>query len=763
MKFQNYLKFENLNYDNLPFILKQYYDFKAKYKHFILLFQIGDFYETYFEDAINFSDVTGSLLTRKKFKETGDILMSGIPSKSVNVYIEKLLNRNYNVAVVSQTQEKDDNGKTVRKITNIYTKGCLIELGFLNPNENNYLVSIYKNENYYELAYTDVSVGEIFVTKGNLYEIEAELARLNPVEIIVPNNFESNDTILPYKFEHLDEKFYKDKNNMALSALNSYIEFILGYYSPDFEKIKEYSLDKLLLIDFHTRSNLELLKNSYNNEYKGSVCYAVDNCFTPMGKRLLKSMVSSPVCDINKIKNRLKIITNIKNNPSIMNVLDAKLQNIGDILRLSCRVSNGTITPLEFLTVRMGLKNIVELENINKKLSIKNINEDEILQDFYDILDRTIQDDIELVKEGKYIKEGVNSDLDIFICEYNKEKEKIKEYETKLRETTGIKALKIVKKAGSYTIEVPNTSVNYTGPDFKIIQKNKLITKYTTDTLISLDKRINSTKNKIEEIKANILENLRAYSKEIAPKIREFSKTVAYLDVMLSIAKSAIENDMISPDFKENLNIVNGRHIGAQKIFLNYEPLSIKFDTQGIMLTGANGIGKSMLLKEIGTLVVLAQAGFYVSADKFELKPFKKLFSSLNAKDEIISKKSAHQNQMAQVKRIIDNSDSNSLILLDEIGKNTNYKEGAALFYGIIKYIIEKRESLFIFTTHFPALKNLFANENKLSFYEIVKHEDKRKVIQGVSSLSRGIESAKNEDLPDSIIEFAKCAYNSIN
>lgn len=757
MEFQNFLKFEELDSTSLPPCLKAYYDIKVKYPDFILLYQIGEFFETYFNDAINFSNATGAVLTKRKYS-VGYVLLSGIPKSRLDNVISKLLDLGYKIAVAI---EKKTDDKIERVVDKIYTKGTLLDLELLDSKENNYIASLYKKDGVYEICFADVSVGDVFISKGSYEEIKCELARVSPSELLIPKNSDvEKELYLSYKYEFLDENFYEQGEKPAYSGFINYTKHILKNYIPKFEKIKEYEIQKNLLIDFKTRKNLELTKNAYNNKKYGSLLWALDNCKTPMGKRLLASFISTPLYNPDEIKKRQEALLKFINNPETSEKLGVLLENTGDISRLSSRLSNGTITPLEFLTIKDSLKILKETEKIKNKLNIKLINEEslnkELLSDFHDIIEKTIKDDINSHKSGDFIKDGANPDLDILKIEYKKCENELDEYVLQLRAYTGITNIKPNKKGGSLWLEI-SSSKTPTGADFRLIQKLKTISKYTTDKLITLEEEIFSLEARISDCRKQIFENLKTYSKEITEDIRKYSKTLAMLDVFYSLYVVFKEKGFSFPVFQDAFEIKDAFHPAAKKILGKFEPLDLKFENSNfIMLTGTNGIGKSTLLKLIGITVVLAQAGFFVPSKEAKLPLVDKLFAILNLGDEIINKKSTHQAQMAEITRISENLTNRSVILLDEIGKNTSYKDGISLCYALIRYLSEETSAKTIFSTHYLNLKDLFEKSgSKISYFKISDENGKRTVTEGIAAESGGIIAAKNEKIPEKILKYA--------
>ena len=509
MEFQNFLKFEEIKKEELSFVFRQYYDFKEQYKDFVLFFRIGEFYETYFKDAIIISDVLGCNLTKRKFNLEGIAPMAGIPYRSLNSAVQKLLKNNFKVVVVNQTDEKDENGKFIRKIERIYTKGTVFENQFLNAKENNYLASIFNLKNGLELCYTDISTGDVYITKGTINEIQNELARINPSELLILNDGSINPEIYSiYKYELLDEKFLTPTNlaeSKAFSLVYNYSNHILDRFKIEFGEIKFYDVKNLMSIDFYTRKNLEITKNILNNSEFGSLVWAINKCKTQMGKRKLLSMITSPLFNENEIKKRQNAIQILIKNKKECEKLAELISTAGDILRLTSKISNKTIKEEDFLILKESLLNISKINKILKKLKIELLENFEFdctnLEDLAEILDKTFDTD----EKGAFIKNGANAELDLLLSQKEEILNKIKLYEKELKEKTKINSIKILEKKGSLLIELPTTATNPIGADFRLVKKTKTILKFTTDKLIELEEFLASTNYKIEQVKENFL------------------------------------------------------------------------------------------------------------------------------------------------------------------------------------------------------------------------------------------------------------------
>ena len=481
-----------------------------------------------------------------------------------------------------------------------------------------------------------------------------------------------------------------------------------------------------------------------------------------MGKRKLLSMITSPLFNENEIKKRQNAIQILIENKKECEKLAELISTAGDILRLTSKISNKTIKEEDFLILKESLLNISKINKILKKLKIELLENFEFdctnLEDLAEILDKTFDTD----EKGAFIKNGANAELDLLLSQKEEILNKIKLYEKELKEKTKINSIKILEKKGSLLIELPTTATNPIGADFRLVKKTKTILKFTTDKLIELQEFLASTNYKIEQVKENFLLNLINFTKELNNDIRNYAKKIALLDCLISNAELTKEFNLTKPKITDNsFKIEKGSHIVLNKLIKNYEKLNLDFDFSNlILLTGKNGSGKSTLLKQIATTVILAQAGFFVPCENFEFPLFDKLFAVSNVTDDFINKKSTHQMQIKQVAYCMENITNKSLVLFDEIGKNTSYKDGISILFGIIKYLIKNNKAKTVISTHFLSISELLDEyENKINFLQIL-NEGKREIIKGISNESKGIEALIEEKMPDEIIKYSMEVYN---
>ncbi len=805
MEYQNFIKSNDIDINKAPKSLKQYLDIKRGNSDSIIFFRLGDFYETYFEDAVVLSKVCGVLLTKRKFTELGEIPMAGVPHHNSDIYIAKLIKEKYKVSIVEQIQSKEEVKKgdiIKREIIRTYTTGTLIDEGFLDAKKNNYIVSVLKENNKYGLSYADVSTGKFLITEGSLDNILCELSKINPSELLlkmkpqliepmkaIPDKEPDIDGIIAEKFNYtlIEEGFYSLEfqteelleYKTGLKCANSIINYVKKTqknFTPKLDIIKKYNISSFLVMNRKTRENLELNKNLNDDKKTGSILWALDECKTSMGKRLLASFLNEPLYNIKEIEKRLDGVEELTLNPEKMQALDKLLDNLSDTSRLSSKLSNGTISPKELLAIKSTLNIIENYNKITADFSAKILmpnSENEILIDFRNIIERTIKDEpANNIRIGNIIKEGANGVLDSIKGEISILESKIENYEEELGQITKIKNLKInYAKNTGYSIDLtPADAVKFkkTIENFTLKQKLASIEKYMTKTLLEIEEKILSLKLKSYEIEFDTFLKLREYAKELTEPLREFSADVALKDVILSFAKTAVKYGFTRPKFTNSFKykVEKGTHPVLIRLLTDKEGSidALDIDFHDIkrckIITGANMIGKSTYLRQMAALIIMAQSGSFVPARDFEVNPVDKIYARMGASDNLPEGHSAFMCEMLDIAEILRNSTEESLILLDETGKSTSYNDAVSVSYGIIKYIAEKIKAKCACATHFHDLMILENEEDSVINYRLVLknngEKNERCLEYGVSTDSKGLNVAKQANLPPYVIECAE-------
>ena len=773
----------DVDYELATPMFKQFLDIKRKYQEVVLLYRMGDFYEGFFEDAIIFSKVLGLTLTHKDGGAIGKVPMAGIPVKSLNMYIPKLLNENIKVAICEQLENpKDAKGLVKRDIVKTITAGTITEVNLLEPTGNNFLASIININNVYGLAYTDISTGEFKVTKGSLEEILSELARIKPAEILTPIK---KQKIMPFQIvpeEKIDlpdsitaiypctkmplssydednaikrikevfnvvslEAFGFEEFKPAFFAAGAMIDYILETQKgvlPKFDVIKPYSISEFVSIDASTRRNLELIETSRDKSKYGSLYWAIDKVKTPMGSRLLKSWITQPIKNIDELNTRLNAVEELINNASSRLNISNLMDRICDIERLAVKLSNGSVNPRDFLALKDTFALFPNFENLFKNFQNPYLNSftDRVadLVEFSSIINRTIDDNASItIKDGGIIKDNVNSDLDYYRSLLTGGEEWLRNFENEQKEITGIKNLRVsYNRNFGFFIEV--TKSNLSQVPMNYIRKQTLtnVERYMTEELKKHETDVFSAQFKSIELEQKIFSDLVEYSKSFVDIIKETAHFLARVDVLLSFAINAIESNYIKPEIVDTneLYIKDGRHPVVEKILPmgQYVPNDLKLiadihnyeDTQFMILTGPNMAGKSTYMRQNALIVLLAQIGSFVPASYARIGIVDKIFTRVGAVDDLSLGQSTFMVEMNETAYILNSATEKSLILLDEIGRGTSTYDGVAIAWSVAEYIATKIKARTIFATHYHELNVMPNSIEQIKNYRITLSEE---------------------------------------
>lgn len=815
----NNINTRDVEFDKLTPVMQQYMENKKLNPDAVLLYRLGDFYETFFEDAVLLSKELELTLTgRDAGSYYGRIPLAGIPVKAINGYLEKLVAKNIKVAICDQLEDpKFAKGLVKRGVTRVITAGTLTESDFLKQNSNNYICAMFKDEKSedYGFAYADISTGEFKTTQASLNLIMAELARINPAEIIAPSlaqkvqpfqivpeekidlpeniqkmyncskipsnvfsaEFSSNNLKAVFETQSL-EAFGYSKYKLgfrAAGALLAYVWETLKNNIPKFERIETYELSEYMILDSATRKNLELVETLREKNKFGSLLWAVDKTKTNMGARLLKNWICQPLKDINQILARQNSISEFVEKTSIRKSFIENLERVYDIQRLSTRMSNGSASPRDFLSLKESLFVLPELAKIAESLEFNPLKKIESylpeIQEYTNLIDRTLMENPPTVlKEGGIIKEGVNGELDYFRDLLTGGENWLKDFEEREKTRTDIKNLKVgYNKVFGYFIEISNSNLNLVPPEY--VRKQTLTggERFITDELKKHEDDVLSAKFKSSELEYKLFTDFREYSKEFVSKIREIAECIAQADVFAALADVAVENNYCKPiiDESDDFIVKNGRHAVLEKILPLGEYVSndlelrcnSQTDTQFMILTGPNMAGKSTYMRQNALIALLAQIGSWVPADYVKLGVIDKVFTRVGASDDLTLGQSTFMVEMIETSYILNSATDRSFILLDEIGRGTSTYDGVAIAWSVAEYIATKIKARCIFATHYHELNVMTKTYPQIKNYRITIAEENgeieflRKIVQGGASKSYGIQVAKMAGLPSAVIK----------
>ncbi len=813
----NLINTADVNIEDATPAMQRYLEIKREHPDCLLLYRMGDFYETFFEDAVTLSrELEITLTGRECGAKLGKIPLAGIPVKAVEGYLEKLVTKDIKVAICEQLEDpKFAKGIVKRGVVRIITAGTIIESNFLNQNSNNYICAVFQEKDTWGFAYTDISTGEFKASKLSYETLLTELVRIQPAEIIAPAkklklqpfqivpeetvdlpdeiaqiyncskvpanvfdaDFAQNNLKQVFKLNDLDAIGYNTcpLGFRAAAGILAYIWENLKEEFPKFERIEIYELSDYMAIDAGTRKNLELTETLREKNKYGSLLWAIDKTNTNMGARLLRSWICQPLKNLDRILKRQQAVKKLVENSSARYEIERQLKNVYDIQRLSTRLSNGTANPRDFLSLKSSLFALPDLVNYAKSIELDvfdtieaSINQ---INDYAELIERTIADDApNVIKEGGIIKKQVNSDLDYLRDLMNNGEDWRKKLEQREKEKTGIQTLKVgFNRVFGYYIEVTNTNLSKVPANY--VRKQTLTggERFITDELKKHEDEVLTAQVKANELEYKIFSNFRNYSKEFVEIIRQTAECIARLDVLTSFAAVAVEQNYVCPKLDESGNffIKNGRHPVLEKILPlgSYVPNDIelsstdKSKTEFMILTGPNMAGKSTYMRQNALIAILAQTGSFIPADYGEIGILDKIFTRVGASDDLTLGKSTFMVEMTETAYILNSATSKSLILIDEIGRGTSTYDGVAIAWSVAEYIAKKIQAKCIFATHYHELNVMTNTLPQIKNYRITISEENgkieflRKIVPGGASKSYGIQVAKMAGLPHDVIE----------
>lgn len=785
-------------------LMKQYKEIKSNFEDSILFFRLGDFYEMFFEDAVKASRELGLTLTSRNKEKNVDIPLAGVPFHSADSYITKLVSKGYKVAICEQTEDpKMAKGIVKREVVKIITPGTVVDVEALDAKSNNYLMSILKIENKFGIAYIDITTGEFKVTEvekdDDFVKLFNEINKIEPKEVLVTEDFygeikeklddflQKNDSVVTFVSKVRDSAKYlmdyfeivslesygiKDKKAIigAAAMALDYAATMQVEHELTVEKIEFVNISNYAEINAITSRNLELLKNQREKTVYGSLLWVLDECKTSMGTRLLKRFINNPLLNIEKIQKRQEDVQYFIDNILIREDLREKLEDIYDLERLLGKIIFGSENGKDLTALKKTIKSAVEIMKILGNTDFFKDIDTNILFECYKIIDDSIKEDAPFsVREGGIIKSGYNEELDEIRNIMNSGKDFLLDIEQREREATGIRNMKIkFNKVFGYFIEITKANLDMVPEHYIRKQTLSNSERYITPELKKYEDTIINSKAKIEDLEYHLFKEISGKLKEHRKILSELAERLAYIDVMVSFAVSAIENDYAKPEMNEeySFEIEGGRHPVVEKLIgrTDYVSNDTVFTEKEsfVVLTGPNMSGKSTYMKQIALISIMAQIGSFVPAKKANLSIIDKYLTRIGASDDILTGQSTFMVEMSEVSNILNNATEKSLIILDEVGRGTSTTDGVSIATAISMYIHDKIVAKTVFATHYHELTDL---ENKFAHivnYRIEVDEKQgkvmflRNIVKGGADKSYGIEVAKLAGLPKEILIESK-------
>ena len=786
-------------------MMKQFFDFKAKYPEALLLFRCGDFYETYCEDAITASRILGITLTHRNngAGAKGDE-MAGFPHHALDTYLPKLIRAGKRVAICDQLEDPKLTKKLVKRgITELVTPGVAMSDTVLNYKENNFLASVHFGKAACGVAFLDISTGEFLTGEGTYDYVEKLLGNFQPKEVLYNRErrhdferyfgtrlctYEMDDWVFTEQTAH--QKLYKHFNVKSLKGFGvdhlkngviaagsilQYLDQTLHTQIGHITTLSRIEEERYVRLDKFTVRSLELIGTM--QEDGKSLLDIIDRTVSPMGSRLLRRWVVFPLKDEKPINQRLDIVDYFFREPAFRACIDEQLHHIGDLERIVSKVAVGRVSPREMVQLKVALQAIEPIKNVCLQATNENLKRVgerlNLCETLRDRINNEIKNDPpQLVAKGGVIRDGVNSELDELRQIAYSGKDYLLQIQEREAQETGIASLKIgYNNVFGYYLEVRNTYKDKVPQEWVRKQTLAQAERYITQELKEYEEKILGAEDKILSLEQQLFNELVMAAQEYISQIQQNANMIAHIDCLLSAAKTAEENHYVRPviDTSNIIDIKQGRHpVIETQLPLGelYVPNDIYLDSehqQIIIITGPNMAGKSALLRQTALIVLLAQIGSFVPAESARIGLVDKIFTRVGASDNISLGESTFMVEMTEASNILNNVTPRSLVLFDELGRGTSTYDGISIAWAIVEYLHEhpKAQARTLFATHYHELNEMEKNFKRIKNYNVSVKEVEGKVIflrkleKGGSEHSFGIHVAEISGMPKSIVKRA--------
>ena len=779
---------EDVDRSKVSPMMRQYLEVKDNYEDVILFYRIGDFYEMFFDDAINVSRDLELTLTGKNAGLEERIPMCGVPHHAANMYINKLIEKGYKVAICEQTEDpKCAKGIVKREVIRIITKGTVMSDDMLDAKSNNYIGAIKDLGYLYALSYADLSTGEVnaVLVPYDTDKIINEIINYNIKELVVFDKLDPKITstlkdkyqiTISYENNDAEKEEYKNiyenvKDVRIISSLCVLLNYLTDTQKRSLEhmqKVLVRNYETYLKMDVHTKRNLELTENLRLKERTYSLLWLLDKTKTAMGSRLLKNMIENPITNKEELEKRYDMISKLSEEFLLKDELKDLLNEVYDLERLSGRVSFGNANARDLLQLKNSLKVLPRIKEIINDLGFDlKIND---LSEICSYLDESLYEDPPVgLKEGYLIKEGFNKELDELKEARRGGKDFIAKLEEKERQRTGIKNLRVgYNRVFGYYIEVSKGNAKQVKEEFGYERKQTLANneRFITPELKEKEQMILGAEEKIINLEYELFLSIRDKVKAVIPSIQLTSKSLAFLDVIISFSSVSEDNNYVRPfitDRKE-VRLIEARHPVVEKV-LDGEFVSndiiISDDKYLELITGPNMGGKSTYMRQMAIIVIMAQIGCFVPCKEAVLPIFDQIFTRIGASDDLVAGESTFMVEMKEANNAIENASEKSLILFDELGRGTATYDGISLAQAIIEYIHDNIKAITLFSTHYHELTSLEEHKSHIKNVHVSAYEENgditflHKIEDGAADKSYGIHVAKLANLPASLIKRA--------
>ena len=782
-------------------LMKQYWAIKAKYPGALLLFRVGDFYETFSEDAVKASKILGITLTKRGAGSSSETALAGFPHHSLDTYLPRLVRAGQRVAICDQLEDpKGVKGIVKRGVTELVTPGVSYNDNVLDGKNSNYLASIHFGKDQVGVSLLDISTGDLQLAQGSLAYIERILQSFQPSEIIYCKNKkkEYNETIgdrFPvypleewiYQYDFAYEKLTKHFNTVSLKgfgiegqeegiiaagAVFYYLNATEHHELRHINAISRIEEEKFVWLDRFTIRNLEIISSQYSE----GICLLdiMDQTVTPMGGRLMKKWLVMPLKEVDAIHERLDVVQALYNKPQQMEQLLQHLKQIGDLERLISKVSAARINPREMNQLKRSLEQLAPIAVLLRETGVTALARMADQINTCDLLVQKIEAELKpdvpmLSNQGKMVKDGIDAKLDELRSIAYSGKDHLLQIQTREVERTGISSLKIsFNKVFGYYLEVTHTHKDKVPTDW--IRKQTLVNaeRYITEELKVYEETILTAEEKIVTIEADIFRKMILFADDYVQIIQQNAQLIARLDCLVSFAFISVQNNYARPEVNNSLalNIVEGRHPVIERNLPpgeDYIPNDVRLDDQTcqiIVITGPNMAGKSALLRQTALIVLMAQVGCFVPAKSAEIGIIDKIFTRVGASDNLSRGESTFMVEMSETASILNNLSERSIILMDEIGRGTSTYDGISIAWSIVEFLHQhpKYKPKTLFATHYHELNQLSEQFHRIKNYNVSVKEVGNKIVflrklkEGGSEHSFGIHVAQLAGMPNQVV-----------
>jgi len=794
-------------------LMRQYYKIKDRHPKAILLFRMGDFYESFDDDAKTVSRLLGITLTERNNGDADDVPMAGFPHHALDSHLPKLIRAGLRVAICEQTEDADNSsGKVVdRDVVEVVTPGVSFHDQLLDPKQSNFLAAIHfgagRDKDRIGFSFIDATTGEFSVTEAGIDQIQDLIQTVAPSEVIVDKRrtdrlqqdlreipftvTEQEDWVFKYDFayqtllEHFETHSLKgfgvddmDLGVVAAGAALYYLGETQKGKLPHVRKIKRYTKEEHIALDPETKRNLELVQSIQDDGHEGTLVSILDETETPMGGRRLRAWLVRPLREVERIQNRLDAVEAFVEERDLRGEMRDELGQMGDLERLAGKVATGRAAPGDLIDIKLTLRRLPAVMDLLSDAASDALDKiEESLSACPDIVDRIqsalMDDPPAKISEGGLIRDGYSEELDELRTIAQEGKDWVANLEKEESERTNIPSLKVgFNKVFGYYIEVTDTHAEKVPDDY--IRKQTLVDseRYVTPELKEMEEKILTAEEKIETLEQELYNELRGAIAQQTGVLQENAELLSHLDCFAGLAQVAEQNDYVRPTVDDSLeiDIEEGRHPVVEQTLPPGDPFIPNDmeldpdDEQILIITGPNMAGKSVALRQVGLIVLLAQIGSFVPADAAQIGVVDRIFTRVGASDNLAAGESTFLVEMNEAAKILNNATARSLILFDEVGRGTSTFDGLSIAWAIVEYLHERPEvaARTLFATHYHELNAMAERLERVHNYriQVSEHEGEivflRKLIPGGADHSYGIEVAKMAGLPDAVIARAR-------